>query len=78
MMCEVICLNCHSRHILTASLASLYGPVIHVYCPICRKKTIKNFSTYVWAQVQCKEFMDRYEQVSVMITLGRMIERKLT
>ncbi len=73
---EVSCLHCRKRHKVTNLTVRLSGPIIYVTCPFCRKETIKNFGSFLEAQINNRRDMGRFEVAQAMISLAKIIKRE--
>lgn len=73
---EISCFHCRKRYKVDSSTVRVSGPVIQASCPFCRKKTVKNLGSFVEKQIRNKRSMGRFDIVSVMINLAKIIERE--
>lgn len=74
---EIKCLNCGEKYLLEPRNAKILGPVIHAWCPLCRKKTIRNISKFVQKQIPGANTLSRFELFSEMAIKAKQIEEKL-
>lgn len=74
----VTCSHCKKQHDLNIFNAKIQGPVIQVFCPFCKKKTIRNISKFIEKQAfLARKGLTRYETCAAVAALGRMMEREL-
>lgn len=73
----VSCARCGKRHGLETYNTRVWGPVIHVSCPFCRKETVRNLGKFVEKQMFRSEKTDgRYERCHKMKALAQKIEKE--
>lgn len=73
----VKCSRCGKRHGLETYNARVQGTVIRVFCPFCRKETVRNISKFAETQLPpVGRVLDRFELCSKMTALARKIEKE--
>ena len=74
---NITCLKCRRRFKAGHPDLRIYGPVIHVKCPFCKKEMSKNFSRFIETQVKKPLGMRRFELVSEMVSFSRELEKEI-
>lgn len=75
---NVKCSRCGKRHGLESYNTRIEGPVIRIFCPFCRNKTVKNLSKFVEDQMpSIRDAVGRFESCARMAEFARKMEKEL-
>jgi len=76
-MVNICCLKCGKDHEVDYSTVHIYGPVVHVKCPFCKKESHRGFSKFAELQMGKNPKIGRFSLVADMIKFSRKLEGKV-